>query len=108
MFSGKRQVRKKISDLAIKDPNDPANHGKPNSNHPDEVHDTEPSTLPKEITDLMDSIRIHWDFMSAENFNPIPHALSILDSSSLGLDKNKFDAMFSKVEKAMDVIVNGA
>ncbi|KAJ3411659.1 hypothetical protein HDV05_001868 [Chytridiales sp. JEL 0842] len=104
MFSGKRQLRTKISELAIKDDSSPISPKSPQPG-PDEP-ESEPSTLPKEITDLMDSIRVHWDFMSAENFNAIPHALSLLDSSSVGLDKSRFETMFNKLEKAMDTIVN--
>jgi hypothetical protein len=71
--------------------------------------------------------------MAVENFNPVPQALALLDTGSLGstllylpvslfflryfyiilysphegLDINKFNAMYTKLEKAMDLIVNG-
>ncbi|KAI9334954.1 Sec8 exocyst complex component-specific domain-containing protein [Obelidium mucronatum] len=66
---------------------------------------TENSTLPKEVTSVMDAVRVNWDFMSNTQFNPVPHALSLLDSSH-GLDIKKFYLMHEKLEQTMDVIVN--
>ncbi|KAJ3012377.1 UNVERIFIED_CONTAM: hypothetical protein HDU68_001241 [Siphonaria sp. JEL0065] len=76
-------------------------------------------TLPKEVTSVMDAVRVNWDFMSntqvhskfdssiidRKQFNPVPHALSLLDSSH-GLDIKKFYSMHEKLEQTMDVIVN--
>ncbi|KAJ3075448.1 hypothetical protein HDU98_008066 [Podochytrium sp. JEL0797] len=52
------------------------------------------STLPKEVTAVMDA------------FNPVPHALSLLDSTANGLDIKKFYSMHERLEKTMDIIVN--
>ncbi|KAI8915401.1 Sec8 exocyst complex component-specific domain-containing protein [Powellomyces hirtus] len=67
---------------------------------------SEPNTLPKVVTDIQAEINISWDFMTPTEFNPVPHALSLLDESSLGLDYSKFCVIFGKLEKAMDLIVN--
>ncbi|KAJ3120618.1 hypothetical protein HK100_012723 [Physocladia obscura] len=64
------------------------------------------STLPKEVTQVMDIIRVNWDFMSTDKFNPVPHALALMDSSANGLDVKKFYAMHEKLEQSMDLIVN--
>ncbi|KAJ3149479.1 hypothetical protein HDU89_003843 [Geranomyces variabilis] len=68
--------------------------------------DGEPNTLPKQVTEVQSEININWDFMTAADFNPVPHALSLLDESSLGRDYAKFCDIYSKLEKAMDLIVN--
>ncbi|TPX58983.1 hypothetical protein PhCBS80983_g02766 [Powellomyces hirtus] len=67
---------------------------------------SEPNTLPKVVTDIQAEINISWDFMTPTEFNPVPHALSLLDESSLGLDYSKFCVIFGKLENAMDLIVN--
>ena len=96
MFSGKKVIKKRPSDIILTQDNTVVE---------DIIEET--STLPKEITDVMDSIRLNWDFMSSENFNPIPEALSLLDKSSLGSDMGKFNIMYDRLEKSMDLIVNG-
>ncbi|KAJ3252851.1 hypothetical protein HDU77_004892 [Chytriomyces hyalinus] len=64
------------------------------------------TSLPKEVTSVMDAVRVNWDFMSNINFNPVPHALSLLDSTANGLDIKKFYAMHERLEAVMDIIVN--
>ncbi|KAI8614367.1 Sec8 exocyst complex component-specific domain-containing protein [Chytriomyces sp. MP71] len=64
------------------------------------------ASLPKEVTSVMDAVRVNWDFMSSVNFNPVPHALSLLDSTANGLDIKKFYLMHEKLEGVMDIIVN--
>ncbi|KAJ3293376.1 hypothetical protein HDU79_000412 [Rhizoclosmatium sp. JEL0117] len=63
-------------------------------------------TLPKEVTSVMDAVRVNWDMFSNPQFNPVPHALSLLDNSVNGLDIKKFYAMHERLEQTMDVIVN--
>ncbi|KAI8827584.1 Sec8 exocyst complex component-specific domain-containing protein [Chytriomyces cf. hyalinus JEL632] len=64
------------------------------------------TSLPKEVTSVMDAVRVIWDFMSNINLNPVPHALSLLDSTANGLDIKKFYAMHERLEAVMGIIVN--
>ncbi|KAI8818997.1 Sec8 exocyst complex component-specific domain-containing protein [Fimicolochytrium jonesii] len=66
----------------------------------------EPNTLPKVVNEVQSEINISWDFMTSSEFNPVPHALSLLDESSLGRDYVAFCAIYDKLEMAMDVVVN--
>ncbi|KAJ3108835.1 hypothetical protein HDU97_010107 [Phlyctochytrium planicorne] len=72
----------------------------------DSRYKDEPNTLPREVVEVMDTIRSDWDFMTEEDFNPIPYALSLLDTSSLGLNYTKYMKIYDKLEVAMDLIVN--
>ncbi|KAJ3189924.1 hypothetical protein HDU85_000210 [Gaertneriomyces sp. JEL0708] len=65
----------------------------------------EPNTLPKLVTETQNEISASWSFMTGVDFNPVPHALSLLDESSLGRDYGSFCDMYQKLEAAMDVIV---
>ncbi|TPX72632.1 hypothetical protein SpCBS45565_g00189 [Spizellomyces sp. 'palustris'] len=94
---------------------------------------SEPNTLPKLVIDVHNEINLGWDFMTSSDvsvplqgqmkliggqlirvtltrltsqFNPVPHALSLLDESSLGRDYNAFCEAYDKLERAMDLIVN--
>ncbi|KND01717.1 uncharacterized protein SPPG_03510 [Spizellomyces punctatus DAOM BR117] len=67
---------------------------------------SEPNTLPKLVIDVHNEINVGWDFMTSSDFNPVPHALSLLDESSLGRDYNAFCEAYDKLERAMDLIVN--
>ncbi|KAJ3217841.1 hypothetical protein HK099_005312 [Clydaea vesicula] len=62
--------------------------------------------LPTEISDVMNEIQTFWNFMTPETFNPVPHSLTLLDSSSLGRDYKSFLKIYEKLEIAMDIIVN--
>ncbi|KAI9101019.1 Sec8 exocyst complex component-specific domain-containing protein [Phlyctochytrium arcticum] len=66
----------------------------------------EPNTLPKLVIDVQNEISSGWDFMTSPDFNPVPHALSLLDESSLGRDYRAFCEAYGKLEGAMDLIVN--
>ncbi|KAJ3123240.1 hypothetical protein HK098_002078 [Nowakowskiella sp. JEL0407] len=68
--------------------------------------DESSSTLPQYILDVLGEIQLGWSSMSREEFNPVPHALSLLDSSSLGKDYGAFTHMSERLERAMDLIVN--
>ncbi|KAJ3350234.1 hypothetical protein HDU83_009804 [Entophlyctis luteolus] len=54
----------------------------------------------------MDAIRANWEFMTATNFNAIPFALALMDSTRTGMDLKKFYAMHERLEQSMDLIVN--
>ncbi|KAJ3334079.1 hypothetical protein HDU76_011603 [Blyttiomyces sp. JEL0837] len=105
MFSGKRPAKPKVEPP----PRETHTHGhQPHSHtHPHSDGVDEPNTLPKEVISLMDEIRLAWDFMSDEDFNPVPHALALLESSSSVADIKRFYSTYDKLENAMDVIVNG-
>ncbi|KAJ3390186.1 hypothetical protein HDU84_007882 [Entophlyctis sp. JEL0112] len=64
------------------------------------------STLPREVISVMDAIRANWEFMTATNFNAIPFALALMDSTRTGMDLKKFYAMHERLEQSMDLIVN--
>ncbi|KAJ8325200.1 hypothetical protein BDV3_007243 [Batrachochytrium dendrobatidis] len=66
----------------------------------------EANSLPPLVTEVMSVVRLNWDFMTANEFNPIPYALSLLDGSSLGRDYESFCDIHDSLEKAMDLIVN--
>ncbi|KAJ3052048.1 hypothetical protein HK097_006960 [Rhizophlyctis rosea] len=66
----------------------------------------EPNSLPPLVTDVMNELNLGWEYMTVSEFNPVPHALALLDESSLGRDYNAFCGMYEKLERAMDLIVN--
>ncbi|KAJ3011813.1 hypothetical protein HKX48_006633 [Thoreauomyces humboldtii] len=97
MFGNSRTGRKEAKPVS------PVRTKDPDREYPES---SEANTLPKTVTDVQAEINISWDFMTSAEFNPVPHALSLLDESSLGRDFVKFCETYSKLEKAMDVIVN--
>ncbi|KAJ3217398.1 hypothetical protein HDU67_007981 [Dinochytrium kinnereticum] len=98
MFSAKRTPKRDLNVTEVAEPSVESVRPK--------VYSDEPNTLPKEVVDIMNVISNDWDFMTEEDFNPIPHALSLLDTSSLGLNYTKFGKIYEKLETAMDLIVN--
>ncbi|KAI8925799.1 Sec8 exocyst complex component-specific domain-containing protein [Entophlyctis helioformis] len=68
--------------------------------------DADDTGLPAMVMDVMSVVRLNWDFMTGSEFNPIPYALSLLDSSSLGRDYQTFLQVHDSLETAMDLIVN--
>lgn len=62
--------------------------------------------LPPLVVEVMEDIQNHWSHMQTENFNPVPHSLALIDSTSLGRDYKSFKNISDRLEKAMDLIVN--
>ncbi|KAJ1564296.1 hypothetical protein HK096_008711, partial [Nowakowskiella sp. JEL0078] len=82
---------------------------KPRITNDPSTFDETSSSLPNYVIDVLNEIQLSWNSMSKEDFNPVPHALSLLDASSLGKDFGAFTHMSERLEKAMDLIsFNGA
>ncbi|CAI2168626.1 9696_t:CDS:10 [Funneliformis geosporum] len=59
-----------------------------------------------EMEAAMRQIKAKWEFMTSEEFNPVPLALELLDGSSLGKDYRLFKQMKGQLDKALQYIVN--
>ncbi|KAI9204105.1 Sec8 exocyst complex component-specific domain-containing protein [Polychytrium aggregatum] len=68
--------------------------------------DEQNNTLPPIVKGVMSEIEMSWSFMTEDDFNPVPHSLSLLDSSTLGKNYKAFTEIYGKLESAMDVLVN--
>ena len=70
-----------------------------------EVDDTH--SIPNSVLEVMSVVKLNWEFMTLNEFNAIPYALSLLDESSVGSDYNRFLETSLLVDNAMELIVNG-
>jgi exocyst complex component 4 len=65
----------------------------------------EENPLPPEVIVIMDEINDYWPSLTSQDFNPVPCALSLLDSTSLATDFTSFCKIYEKLENAMDSVV---
>ncbi|TPX37027.1 hypothetical protein SmJEL517_g00823 [Synchytrium microbalum] len=66
----------------------------------------EPSTLPEPVVQCLEAIRAEWVDLTYDDYNPVPVALSLLETSTLSRDYPAFCTMYSELEKAMDIIID--
>ncbi|CAO3563940.1 unnamed protein product [Mortierella alpina] len=64
---------------------------------------SDPSTI-----DIRDLLNDEWEFMTKDDFNPVPLALELMDGSSLGKDYDMFCMILRNIERALKDVVDGS
>lgn len=81
------------------------------------------SSMTRELDDLMRIIEADWNVVTTTNvrptmsfkevvlmirqYSPVETAMQLMDRSSLGLDYNAFKTLYSRIERALQFVVNG-
>jgi len=79
------------------------------------------SSMTRELDDLMRIIEADWSVVMTTNvapslilrsladwkYSPVETAMQLMDRSSLGRDYNAFKALYSRIERALQFVVNG-
>jgi len=77
--------------------------------------------MTRELDDLMRIIEADWSVVMTTNvapslilrsladwkYSPVETAMQLMDRSSLGRDYNAFKALYSRIERALQFVVNG-
>jgi uncharacterized protein YigE (DUF2233 family) len=79
--------------------------------------------MTRELDDLMRIIEADWNVVTTTNvcptmsftevvlmirqYSPVETAMQLMDRSSLGLDYNAFKTLYSRIERALQFVVNG-
>ena len=78
------------------------------------------SSMTRELDELMRIIETDWNQFTTVNvytltktelmyiqYTPVETAMQLMDRSSLGRDYNAFKSLYSRIEKALQFVVNG-
>lgn len=71
-----------------------------------EIPDDEASGIGR-IGTVLRKVKAEWGFVTEDDFNPVALALSLLDDSSLGSNRDQFESMKELIEHALQGTVDG-